>query len=468
MSPYYKIVLTFLFSLLYLKYMKTFSLFKLTKIGERYIMAKNTDISLRNQVIYSIYVRNHTEEGTFRAVIPDLDRIKALGTDIIWFLPIHPVGIQGKKGSLGCPYANRDYRRVSPEDGTMEDFRALVDAIHDRGMKCIIDVVYNHTSPDSTLTVEHPEFFYHKPDGSMGNHVGEWTDVVDLDYTSCQELWDYQIESLKMWAGIVDGFRCDVASFVPVEFWCRAREACEEVRPGCIWLAETVHSSFGLMSRQAGLYSANDYEMFQAFDIEYEYDIREVFDRYLKGECRLSNYMDVMNFQECLYPANYIKMRFLENHDQPRIASFVSDRKALENVTAFLYFLKGTTLLYAGQEFCCETIPSLFDKDVFLRDPQKDISSWFVKLNRVKKQVLSSDDIILCEAEDDLDIAVLYRDDKITRKLGVFSLKGKTGNVPVKFPDGTYENQIDGTFVTISGGVLFCTGKPVVIVSKSE
>ena len=109
-------------------------------------MAKQTNIALRSDVIYSIYVRNHTEEGTFRAVIPDLDRIKALGTDIIWFLPIHPIGIKGKKGSLGCPYANRDYRTVNPEYGTMEDFRALVDEIHARGMKCIIDVVYNHTS----------------------------------------------------------------------------------------------------------------------------------------------------------------------------------------------------------------------------------------------------------------------------------------------------------------------------------
>ena len=96
-------------------------------------MAQNTDLRLQKQVIYSIYVRNHTPEGTFRAVIPDLDRIKALGVDIVWFLPIHPIGVEGKKGSLGCPYANRDYRTVNPAYGTMEDFQALVDAIHARG-----------------------------------------------------------------------------------------------------------------------------------------------------------------------------------------------------------------------------------------------------------------------------------------------------------------------------------------------
>ena len=98
-------------------------------------MAEHTDLSLRQSVIYEIYVRNHTSEGTFRAIEPDLDRIRALGVDIVWFMPIHPIGVENKKGSLGCPYANRDYRTVNPEYGTMEDFKHLVNEIHARGMK---------------------------------------------------------------------------------------------------------------------------------------------------------------------------------------------------------------------------------------------------------------------------------------------------------------------------------------------
>jgi len=424
-------------------------------------MAKETKTALRGDVIYSVYVRSHTEEGTFRSVISDLDRIKALGTDIIWFLPIHPIGVKGKKGSLGCPYANRDYRTVNPEYGTMEDFKALVEAIHERGMKCIIDVVYNHTSPDSTLTKEHPEFFYRKADGSMGNHVGDWTDVVDLDYT-VKELWDYQIESLVMWAKIVDGFRCDVASFVPVEFWKKARAAVEQVRPGAIWLAETVHSGFGQFARKSGLYSAGDYEMFEAFDMEYDYDIREVFDRYLKGEGHLSNYIDMLNFQECLYPANHIKMRCLENHDQPRICSFVKDEQALRNFTAFLYFLKGTTLLYGGQEYCCDRTPSLFEKEVFPRDG-KDITPLLQKLAEVKKTVLSGEDDFRGSAMDGEHIAVLEREDDKAKKLGIFSLQGKAAQVTVEFPDGTYTNAIDGTAVEVKDGKLLCTGEPIIL-----
>jgi len=395
-------------------------------------------------------------------VIPDLDRIKSLGTDVIWFMPIHPIGVRGKKGSLGCPYANRDYRTVNPEYGTMEEFQLLVDQIHQRGMKCMIDVVYNHTSPDSTLVEEHPEFFYHKPDGSMGNHVGEWTDVVDLDYT-CKELWDYQIDSLVQWAKIVDGFRCDVASFVPVDFWCKAREAVVKVNPDCIWLAETVHSGFGLMSRQMGLYSANDYEMFRAFDMEYDYDIREVFDRYLKGECKLSNYMDVMNFQECHYPENYNKMRCLENHDQPRIASYIRDEKALLNFTSFLYFLKGSTLLYAGQEYRNEHTPSLFEKELFQRDENNDLSGLLSKLNQIKKNVLSCEDVFIAKADDEEDIAILERTSSQCRKVGVFSLKGKAAAVAVNLPDGTYENHINNERVTVSKGQLFCDGTPVIL-----
>ena len=425
-------------------------------------MAKQTNISLRGDVIYSVYVRSHTPEGTFRALIPDLDRIRALGTDIIWLMPIHPIGVKGKKGSLGCPYANRDYRAVNPEYGTMEDFKALVEEIHRRGMKCIIDVVYNHTSPDSVLTQEHPEFFYRKSDGAMGNRVGDWTDVVDLDY-GCPELWDYQIESLVGWARIVDGFRCDVASMVPVDFWCKAREAVEQVRPDCIWLAETVHSGFSQMNRKYGLYSANDYEMFRAFDMEYDYDVREVFDKYLKGEIRLSHYIDMLNFQECLYPMNHIKMRCLENHDQPRICHFVKDEKALVNYTAMLYFLKGTTLIYAGQEYCCDHVPSLFEKDVFSRGTGKDISSLLRRLYEVKRSALSCEDGFRGSADDEQDVAILERDDGKSRKLGVFSLRGVPAEVKVELPDGEYRNLLDDSVVKVSGGVLNCTGDPILL-----
>ena len=422
-------------------------------------MARNTDINLQKQVIYSVYVRAHTEEGTFLSIIPDLDRIKALGTDIIWFMPIHPIGVVGKKGSLGCPYANRDYRSVNPAYGTMEDFRKLADEIHRRGMKCMIDVVYNHTSPDAVLLREHPEFYYRDENGSTGNKVGDWADVIDLDY-SVPGLWDYQIESLCQWAQIVDGFRCDVASFVPVSFWNMARSFVEKVRPGCIWLGETVHQSFGNLVRREGFGCSRDTEAFEAFDMEYEYDIRESFDRYLRGEVVLSHWLDNMNFQEAVYPANYNKLRFLENHDQPRICASVQSESDRDNYTAMLFFLKGTTLLYAGQEFSCEHTPSLFEREVFPRSG-RDISNYLRHLSDLKHTVLDADDAFEARADDGHDIAVLLRQNEKRKKIGVFSLKSACAEVKVDAPDGCYENLIDGTTVRVADGMLHCEGRPI-------
>ncbi|MBQ6756277.1 MAG: alpha-amylase [Oscillospiraceae bacterium] len=422
-------------------------------------MANNTDIELQRAVIYSVYVRNHTPEGTFRALIPDLGRIKSLGTDIIWLMPIHPIGVAARKGTLGSPYANMDYRAVNPEYGTLEDFRALCRAVHDMGMKIIIDVVYNHTSPDSVLWKTHPEFFYKRPDGRPGNHVGDWTDIIDLDYTN-SALWDYQIESLCYWAQYVDGFRCDVASFVPVEFWKEARGTVENVRPGCIWLAESVHRSFGDYCRSVGMYSAKDSELFEAFDIEYEYDVREAFDAYLAGTAPLSTYMELVSFQDFAYPARYNKLRFLENHDQPRIASRVPEIDRLESFTAMTYFIKGATLLYAGQENAVNHLPALFDKDTIDFDTGIDLSPLMRRLYDIKKTALEPSDSFTASAFG--DTAVMYRRGGSV-KLGVFPLKCEKGEIPVSVPDGEYENLISGESVLISGGKLRCEGKPIIL-----
>ena len=432
-------------------------------------MAASTDISLRQKIIYSVYIRNHTPEGTFRALIPDLPRIRELGTDIIWLMPVHPIGELGKKGSLGCPYANRDYRSVNPEYGTMDDFKALVSSIHDLGMKCIIDVVYNHTSPDAVLVSEHPEFYYRKPDGKMGNKTAEWTDVVDLDY-NVPELWDYQVETLKMWAEIVDGFRCDVASCVPVEFWKRAREEVEKIRPGCIWLGETVYTTFNRMNRVLGYYAGTDSEMFEAFDIEYDYDIRESFDQFISGKAPLSLWTELLNHQEVTYPENYIKLRCLENHDRPRASALFPDALCLDNAVAMLFFLKGTVMLYAGQEFCCSETPSLFEKDVFPRTGRN--ISWFLeKMVKLRKDYLEEDDYFFASADNENSIAVLIRDNGRKKKIGIFSLKGKAADVKlclpdgerVEVPDGDYTDLLSGDMIQIHKGELHCSGKPVMI-----
>ena len=430
-------------------------------------MAKSTGTDLRNLVVYSVYVRNHSAEGTFKGLQRDLDRIKELGADIVWLLPIHPIGKKNRKGNLGSPYAIEDYRKVNPEYGTYEDFVSLVDEIHKRGMKCIIDVVYNHTSPDSWLAQNHPEWFFRKADGSFGNKAGAWLDVIDLDYNQAP-LWDYQIETLVYWAKLVDGFRCDVASFIPLDFWMRAREEVSAVNPNCLWLAESVDPFFIAYARSLGIMCLSDSEIFNAFDISYDYDIYHWYRGYLEGKNSLSEYADKINNQEVIYPANYVKLRCLENHDQSRLKFFVPDEKALLNWTAFLYFQKGTAMIYAGQETENDFRPSLFENDKVNWNTGCDISKYMTALNKIKKDPLFANSQYRVKAQDS-DILVAVHKWQGRVMIGVFSLKGISSTVPVEqIQEGTFTNLIDGSSFRIEEHKLSCRGKPIIFEAPQE
>ena len=169
----------------------------------------------------------------------------------------------------------------------------------------------------------------------------------------------------------------------------------------------------------------------------------------------------MMNFQEAIYPANYNKLRCLENHDQPRIAERFPAESDCDNLTAMLFFLKGTTMLYGGQEFSCTHRPSLFEKEPFPRGG-RDISAYLRKLSDIKHEALDADDNFFAEADDGHDIAVLLRQNEKSKKVGVFSLKSQSAEVKVPAPDGNYENLIDGKPVTVKDGKLHCDGKPVI------
>ena len=424
-------------------------------------MAKSTSKAYRNQILYSIFVRNYSSEGTFEGVRKDLDRIKALGTDIIWLMPIHPLGEKARKGTLGSPYAIRDYRAVNPEFGTLEDFKRLVEDIHTHGMKCIIDVVYNHTSPDSWLSQNHPEWFYHKPDGSFGNRVGDWTDIIDLDYAQ-PGLWDYQIETLKMWAHIVDGFRCDVAPLVPVEFWLKAREEVEKVHPGCFWLAESVEPGFIVFNRSRGMVAHSDCELYQAFDCCYDYDIWDIYSDYLTGKIPLSEYAAAVSRQEGMYPANYLKLRCLENHDRARAAQVCGDERMLRNWTAFNYFQKGLTMIYAGQEAEVTRTPSLFDRDTIQWNTGSDLTGLMQKLAMIKRDPIFADSTYTVTAMPH-DILLATHTAETGKIVGLFSLRGEAALIDAGIPDGIYENLITGESVDVYGGRVPVQGEPVIL-----
>ena len=169
---------------------------------------------LKSSIIYQVFTRNYTIEGTFNALTSKLDYIKDLGTDILYLLPINEIGKVGRKGSLGSPYSIKDYYKINPEYGTLEDFKDLISKTHEKGMKLMIDIVFNHTSRDSLIMNEHPEWMYHDKDGNFANKAGDWSDVYDLDYNN-QDLIAYLVGVIEYYCSLgVDGFRFDVASLI--------------------------------------------------------------------------------------------------------------------------------------------------------------------------------------------------------------------------------------------------------------
>lgn len=424
-------------------------------------MAKQTQLDLRQTVIYSLFVRNFSSEGTFKAIIPELDRIKHLGVDIIWFLPFYPNGEVARKGSVGSPYAIQDYRDVDERCGSMEDFEELCREIHQRGMKVMIDIVYNHTSPDSVLVQEHPEWFYHKPDGSFGNRVGDWSDIVDLDYSN-RDLWEYQIEGLKFWIDKgVDGFRCDVAPLLPLEFWQEARRQIDLINPDTIWLSESIELNFIKYMREQGLIALSDGEIYQAFDMAYDYDVRHLWVDYLEGKIPLSDYIERLNLQDVIFPSNYIKLRNLENHDNRRAADLIKDKKALLQWTAFNYLQKGATLLYNGQENMATSTPSLFEVDK-IDWSGEDISAYLTKLANIKKEIPNHTNYSLL-ANDEQDTVLLKHETEKQTFVAIFSFKNDNVMISVDLPDGTYQNLIDGSEAVVLQGKIKISNSAIVL-----
>lgn len=416
-------------------------------------MAKDTSLALRNFLIYQVYTRNHTKEGTFQALIKDLDRIKSLGTDIVYLLPIHPVGEKNRKGTLGSNYSIKDYRAINPELGTFEDFKDLIKSVHEKDMKIMMDIVFNHTSHDSVLLKEHPEWFYYR-DGKNANRVGDWWDIIDLDFTSSKDLWEYLIETLEIYAKMgVDGFRCDVAPLIPLDFWLEARKRIAKINPNFIWLSESVHKSFIKYLRDLGFEAYSDGEVYQAFDILYDYDIHEEFLDFIKGGS-LVNYLKAIMNQEAIYPANYVKLRFLENHDQERIASLVRDENILNNLTAFIFFVKGATMIYGGQEAYNTHRPSLFDKDdvdwsTYEEHNCVDLIRTMAKIK--KDPIMATGKFNILLDYEPLKLIVMTYENKEKVRYGIFNVGNDNHQIELNISNGTYTNLVNNQPITYNG-----------------
>lgn len=304
---------------------------------------------IRDAVIYQIFPRQYSAKGDFNSIISDLDRLKDLGVNVLWLMPIHPIGQEKKKGTIGSPYAVRDYYGVNPDYGTPADLKRLVAESHKRGLKVILDVVVNHTAWDNALIKQHPEFYKKNEKGEIVPPLADWADVAGLDYGK-PAVRRYIIDMLKSWIRDydLDGFRCDVALFIPTDFWDQARADIDKVKPGTIWLAEAEKPDL----------------LVKAFDVDYAWGMHGTMTEVLQGVKPASAIRKVWEEQVKTYPRGAIRMRFSDNHDERRAIARFGEKGALA-AEALAFTLDGVPLIYNGMEVGDTTesgYPALFEK----------------------------------------------------------------------------------------------------------
>ena len=317
-----------------------------------------------NDVIYQIFPRNYSIDGKLKSIENDLERINSLGTTVIYLMPIHEIGVKNRKGTYGSPYAIKDYFSISKDLGNIGDLKALINKTHELGMKIILDMVFNHTSPDNVLLDEHEDYYYHR-DGKLCNRVGDWSDIVDLD-TFKSETQDYLISVLSYYVNLgIDGFRFDVASMIPLELFIKARK---KLGKDIIFIAESIDPDFSSYLKSINQYVTDDKDMYPTFDSLYNYNYFRSFIRYLNNQVSLSSLIDDIN-------KDGVNQRLicLENHDNERISSILDKDKLIKWLN-FFSFIKGQVFIYAGQEYGIKHKPELFEKDpVNFDDIDEDI-----------------------------------------------------------------------------------------------
>lgn len=402
----------------------------------------------RNAVIYEVNLRQFTDEGTLQAFDKELPRLKELGVDLLWFMPVHPISEKNRKGTLGSYYAVRDYKDINPEFGNLEDFKNTVKKAHDLGMKVIIDWVPNHSGCDNAWVEQHPDWYVRNEKGEMYGPY-DWTDVYKFDYSN-PEMRAGMIDALKFWlteAGI-DGFRCDVAGEVPTDFWNEARPQLEEAQPGLFMLAEATKPELQV----------------EGFDMGYNWPMKDLFNAiaatsgqntYRRPDSSSVIYPEkhaididtLLAKQSIEYPAGTYMMNMITNHDLNSWEGTEFER--LGNLTRAMavltYTLPGMPLIYTGQETGLNRALEFFEKDMPPTwTPRNDYFEFYQKLNHLKhthpalRAGSSGADMKRYPTASD-DIYVFSRKDDGGATIYVFANLGKsdaevkyTGEAPAK------------------------------------
>jgi glycosidase len=325
----------------------------------------------RNAVVYEVNIRQYTPEGTFKAFEQHLPRLKELGVDILWLMPVNPLGAVNRKGTMGSNYCIKDYTGINPDFGSMDDLKNLVNRAHSLGMKVIIDWVANHSAWDNHLITEHPEWYTHDSIGKIISPNQDWTDVADLDYNQAG-LRDYMENAMIYWVkeADIDGFRCDMAGMVPVDFWNHAVPEIKKVKQVFMlaeWDSPEMHDS--------------------AFDATNGWELLHLTEAIARGEKTADDIDLVLKKEDSLFNPDAYRLRFTSNHDENYHAGSEYERYGDGALTfAVLSFtVPGMPLIYSGQEAPVSRRLREFEKDTIDWDNYK-LSGFYSTLIRFKKE----------------------------------------------------------------------------------
>ncbi|MGB3166048.1 MAG: alpha-amylase family glycosyl hydrolase [Alteraurantiacibacter sp.] len=304
----------------------------------------------RDAVLYQINTRHFTPEGTFAAAERELPRLRELGVDILWLMPIHPIGDVNRKGALGSPYSVQDYYAVNPEFGTKETFRSFVDAAHAQGFHVILDLVANHTAWDNALASEHPDWYEKTWDGDFRpTPWWDWSDIIDLDWSQ-PGVRQHLGEAMEYWVREfgVDGYRADVAGYVPVDFWETMRARLDAIRP-VFMLGEVQQTSYHRAS----------------FDATYAWDWHNTSKNVAHGDGNAMSFFGYYAENESLWPRKAMRMTYIENHDSNAWEGTMEENygAALEAMTALSFAGEGLPLIHNGMEACNAKRLEFFERD---------------------------------------------------------------------------------------------------------
>lgn len=338
---------------------------------KEYVQIKHPEWS-KNATIYEVNLRQYTIEGTFKSFESHLQRLKKMGVDIIWLMPIHPIGEKNRKGGLGSYYSVKDFRGINPEFGTMQDFKNLVNKIHSMGMYVIIDWVGNHSAWDNPLATTHPHWYTKTRSGNFQPTPWyDWDDVIDFDYDN-PDFRKYMTESLKFWVkeANIDGYRADVAGFIPVDFWENARAELDQIKP-VFMLAEW---------ESRDLYK-------KSFDMTYSWTLFDKLKDATTQNKGIAGLVEYLSHDVNSVPKNAYRMVFTDNHDMNSWNGTPQKNfgDGLKTSIVFTGVVNGMQLCYSGQEAGLNRSLKFFDKDpIEWKDHENEVL--FSKLFHLKHE----------------------------------------------------------------------------------